>query len=296
MFRGRRRTPQVLIVLTLLWAMPVPTAVAEGWHHNLDQARADAERLNRPILCHFYADWCLPCQKMEHSVLNQSAVRQLLRDSVVGLKINIDRTPELARRFAVNQFPTDLLIEPTGQQLLKSTGYRPTSEYIAMIQRGRTRYADLLASRQKPEEKRSAPPAVTRKTPDRSKLTSHQTEPMLDGYCPVTLSTNRRWVAGSPQYKGEYNGQVFLMASRELQEQFIADPNRYAPQLLGCDPVIVWETDRAVRGDTRFGAFYDERLYLFSSNENRQRFKENPDRFIRTEVVLHLEDVERSIR
>ena len=292
----RRPTPShLLLLVTFVCAVSTKTTVAESWHHSLEQARADAERLNRPILCHFYADWCLPCQKMEHSVLNQPAVRRLLQESVVGLKINIDRNPELARRFAVNQFPTDLLIEPTGQQLLKSTGYRPMSEYISMVQRGRTRYVDLLASRQKSEPKPSAP-ATTRVTPETSKRTSLKSEPMLDGYCPVTLSTNRRWVAGSPQFKAEYNGQTYLMASRDLHEQFVADPSRYAPQFLGCDPVIVWETDRAVRGDTRYGAFYDERLYLFSSNENRKRFKENPDRFIRTEVVLQLEDLERAIR
>ena len=43
---------------------------------------------------------------------------------------------------------------------------------------------------------------------------------------------------------------------------------------------------------TRFAAFYDDQLYLFVNKENRDRFKETPDRYISTRVVLDFDLIE----
>jgi YHS domain-containing protein len=86
------------------------------------------------------------------------------------------------------------------------------------------------------------------------------------------------------------------MASVEEQQEFNENPTRYAPRFLGCDPVIVYQSDRAVLGSTKFGAFYDDELYLFVSNDNRQAFKANPDQYIRTRVVLRADQIEQVVR
>lgn len=285
-----------MILAVWLAGEPAPAAAESLWHTDLNQARTEAERLDRPILVHFGASWCAPCQKMERSVLNERSVTDQLQNAVVGLKVDVDKQPQLARRFGIERFPTDVILEPNGRRLLESTGYRTAREYTALINRAHTRYADLLATR-KSERTSQAAATVTSK-PDKRETTDNDREPelMLNGYCPVTLWTSRRWEKGSPQFASEFQGQLFHMESASAQSEFEQHPQRYVPQLLGCDAVIVWETDRAIPGSIQWAAFYDESLYLFTSAENREQFKKSPDKYVKTQVVLHVDQVEPAIR
>jgi YHS domain-containing protein len=62
------------------------------------------------------------------------------------------------------------------------------------------------------------------------------------------------------------------------------------PRLLGCDPVVLYRTDRAMSGSTEFGAYFDGGLYLFTAPETRTEFKEHPMRYTRTRHVLRPDD------
>lgn len=265
----------------------------EVWYTDLNQARKVAEETNRPILCHFYADWCGPCQQMERRVFPLRQVRQQLSTAVVAVKINVTKSSHLSNRFGVTSLPTDIFLEPNGQEILKSTGFRSSNEYVRLMMRARTRYADLLATREAVKSKRIRN-SLAGKNP--SVIPAAATEVMLGGYCPVDLWRSRRWEKGALQFQAEHKGQSYQFASAENLDKFKQTPDRYVPQFLGCDPVVVWETDRAVSGKIQFGAFYDERLYLFTNDQNRKRFKAAPDQFIKTQVVLHSEQIERVVR
>lgn len=286
---------QGLCVLGLILLTGTTGSAQTVWHTELHAARSEAERLNRPILCHFGAKWCAPCQKMERTVLNQSHVTQVMRGRVVGLKVDVDANPDLAHRFGVTQFPTDVFIEPTGQRLMISTGYQSPEEYIGLLERAGRRYDTLLASR----EQKTTPPVQSAPSDGKnsSKLTG-TSDPrlMLEGYCPVTLKNDRTWKKGDPELSTQYKQQIYHFASREAREEFFRHPDTYVPQFLGCDPVVVWTTDRAIPGSIEWGAFYDNQLYLFSSNENRRKFKESPDKYLTTKIVLHVDQIEWVLR
>jgi YHS domain-containing protein/thiol-disulfide isomerase/thioredoxin len=295
--QNHRCGPWVMVLAGVLAGWPASAAAQSGWHADLDQARAEAERLNRPILVHFGASWCAPCQKMERSVFNQRSVIDQLQNAVVGLKVDVDKQPQLARRFGVDRFPTDVVLEPNGRRILESTGYRSAQEYTALINRAHTRYADLLASR-KSERASQAAASVASKSEENNPPEDDNREPvlMLDGYCPVTLWKSRRWEKGAARFASEFEGQLFHLESASAKSEFKENPQRYVPQLLGCDAVIVWETDRAVAGSIKWAAFYDEALYLFANAENREQFKKSPDKYIRVQVVLHADQIEPAVR
>lgn len=280
------------VALLLSLAPAGALRAADGWSTDYESARAEAERLDKPLLIHFFADWCAPCRQMERSVLNQPAVLREIGRSVVAVKINVDEQPQLAARYAVQSLPADVFAEPDGREIMEATGYRGANEYLSSMTRAATRYADLVAART-PEPARAtgeSPNGGTRLT------TIERQQPMLDGYCPVTLWRNRKWEKGSPQFRVEYRDQAYLLASAEDVREFNENPTRYAPRFLGCDPIVVWESDRAVLGSTRFGAFYNDQLFLFTSDENRQAFKADPDRYIRTRVVLRIDEIEQAVR
>ncbi len=287
--------------LTVLVAVAALASGAEAqakWHTDLNEAKTEAQRLGRPILLHFGAEWCLPCQQMERTVLNQKAVLEQFGVTIIGVKIDVDKHPDLVRRFGISKFPTDLYIEPTGEPLMESQGLHPVDEYISMMQRAGTRYADLVANRQAKENNPIANVPADGSNSQELASVGSKSKPtlMMDGFCPYTLSKHRRWEKGSPQFQGEDKGQVYHFVTAEGLRDFKQDPERYVPRFLGCDPVIVWDTDRAVPGKTQYGAFYDDELYLFVSDDNRKTFKANPDKYIRTRVVLRPELIEQTIR
>ncbi|QDT56494.1 Thioredoxin-1 [Caulifigura coniformis] len=261
------------------------SAQADEWLTDLEKAKQLAREQDRAILVHFYADWCGPCKNMERNVLHTSAVQQALGKDVIGVLVNVSEHPQLGDRFGVEKFPTDIFIEPSGKHIVKSEGQKTVKEFTDSIARASARYNATVATR----TPKATSPAVQ---PSAGVVSPSTAEPMLLGYCPVTLSNRRKWEKGVPQYAATFQGQTYHMATEESFKDFQQNPGRYAPQFLGCDPVLVAKTDRAVLGSTRFAAFYDDVLYLFSSDDTRKQFKSDPDKFIREKVVLDLDQIE----
>lgn len=294
-----RRSFAVWALSTVFMGLAVQPACAqnatEAWYTDFDAALAEAQRLDRPLLVHFYADWCGPCQQMERNVLHRDTVQSAIRKHVVAVKINTDRNPDVTARYGIDALPTDLFLEPNGTKIVESSGYRSINEYTAALSRAATRYSDLVAQRKAREPRPEVSPDNSSE-PDVELATAPEQKPMLDGYSPVTLWKNRRWEKGSPQFRGEFRGQVYDMATAEELAEFNENPARFAPRFLGCDAVVVLESDRAVLGSTRYAAFYDEELYLFVDNDNRQLFKKDPDRYIKTRVVLQVDEIQTAVR
>lgn len=289
----KRHGTALLLLFLINLTLSTTCAAASPWLTDLSEARKVAERTNRPILLHFYADWCGPCLQMERKVFPASNVQQQLKNSVVAVKIDTQKQPHLTKRFNVDTLPTDIVLEPSGQEIVQSSGYRSQSEYVGLVMRARTRYEDLLAKRatERLKMERGQPRPSDPVLPELK-----ESLVMLDGYCPVTLWKSRRWQKGSSQFVAEYKGQTYQFLSASMRDDFNDHPERYVPQFLGCDPVIVWETDKAVSGDIKYGAFYDEQLYLFMSEENRRKFKRSPDQFVKTQVVLRVDQIQSVLR
>ena len=261
------------------------TAQADEWLTDLEKAKQLAREKNCPILVHFGATWCGPCKMMERNVLHTDAVQKAITTEVVGVLIDVDKNPALVERMGAEKFPTDIFIEPdTGKHIVKSEGAKTAKEYTDSISRASARYNAVLAAR---TPKNPAPVG----TPTSPAL-MHAADPMLLGYCPVTLQSSRKWEKGVPQFAGTFRGQTYHMATEDALKDFQQNAARYAPQLLGCDPVLIDKDERAVPGSTRYAAFYDDELYLFSSDETRKQFKSEPDRFIREKVVLDIDQIE----
>jgi YHS domain-containing protein len=56
--------------------------------------------------------------------------------------------------------------------------------------------------------------------------------------------------------------------------------------------VILLQSDRAVQGNTKYGAYFDGALYLFQGPETRAEFKKAPMRYIKTRHVLNVDEIE----
>ena len=101
----------------------------------------------------------------------------------------------------------------------------------------------------------------------------------LDGYCPVTLAEQAKWIEGRAQWGVQHRGRTYLFAGANEQQRFLANPDRYAPALSGDDVVVAFEAGSQIPGQRRYGVTYQSRIYLFSSLETRSRFAANPQAY-----------------
>lgn len=290
------------------------------WKHDFRSAENEARRLNRPLLVHFHAKWCGPCQIMNRDVLSDASVLRQLDLSVVAVKVDADERPDLIQRFSVESLPTDVFLDPSGYVMDRSSGLRARDSYLSLITRIDSRFAQTRKAQIALQAKTNVrePVRISRQTPppiapnpvrgpvERPMIASasppsgghpgpvrHAGATLgLRGFSPVSLVGDRKWMRGNDQWKCEHKGVTYYMTSAEELKLFQEGPDRYAPQVLGCDPVILDIADRAVSGDIRFAAFFDGELFLFVSEKSRQTFRDDPDRFVRTKHVLNIDDLQ----
>jgi len=302
---GRAWTISGVVVCSLLLTQFAAGADPQVWLTNPSAGLSQGAQARRPVLFHFGAHWCPPCQKMEAQVFPNPGIRNLLQQAFVAVKVDSDKFPGDGQRYGVESLPCDVVLDPfTGQILARSNGFLPANQYGAFLQGAAAKFrppAPEIAKTPAPRTQQ-----VQRVTREREEfptgpieldiqLGDPQSLTGLEGFSPVSLAKNRSWVRGFVRYQWIYKDVPYFMASEEEWRTFRDEPERYAPKLLGCDPVILWESDRAVAGDIRHGAYFDGELYLFTSAQTRDRFKADPARYTRLRHAIKRQEIERTV-
>ena len=57
-----------------------------GWEEGI----ALSKELNKPVIVFVHADWCHLCQRMENFVFPEETVAQMIQDSYIPVKLNVD--------------------------------------------------------------------------------------------------------------------------------------------------------------------------------------------------------------
>lgn len=83
------------------------------------------------VLVDFFATWCGPC-KMLSPVLE--GVAEKMKDKVTIVKVDVDRSPDLAAKFGVMSVPTMIMFK-NGRQVDAFSGYMPEANLMANIER-----------------------------------------------------------------------------------------------------------------------------------------------------------------
>lgn len=85
----------------------------------------------KAVLVDFFATWCGPC-KMLSPVLE--GVAEKMKDKVTIVKVDVDRSPDLAAKFGVMSVPTMIMLK-NGRQVDAFSGYMPEANLMANIER-----------------------------------------------------------------------------------------------------------------------------------------------------------------
>lgn len=109
------------------------TAQEIKWAPDLAAAKVEATKSGKPILLHFGASWCRPCQEIETFVFRNPAVIRKLNESVVPVRVDIDQHPQLAAEYGVKTLPTDVVITTSEKVIQKRNSPSEASGYTQML-------------------------------------------------------------------------------------------------------------------------------------------------------------------
>lgn len=92
-----------------------------------------ADRGPEPTLLDFNASWCGPCREMRPAIDALSAAGYRVKP------IDIDASPELAKRYEVHSVPTFVMVDPKGRELARTEGFQPANQLADMYREARAK-------------------------------------------------------------------------------------------------------------------------------------------------------------
>jgi thiol-disulfide isomerase/thioredoxin len=94
----------------------------------------NAKKENKIIFVDAYASWCAPCRMMDAKIFPKKAVGDFYNQHFINVKIDMEKGegPSLANLYQVKAFPTFLFIDPQGNLLHSSLGYKDASAMLTL--------------------------------------------------------------------------------------------------------------------------------------------------------------------
>jgi hypothetical protein len=105
------------------------------WAGDFRTACGLAAEQHRLVLLHFTTDNCPPCRKVEQEVFSQAAVGEAIGRNYVPVLVHAVKNPELATRYQVKHFPTDVIVTPSGLEIYRAISPQKPADYIGLLHR-----------------------------------------------------------------------------------------------------------------------------------------------------------------
>jgi len=128
-----------LAIVSLLLSLSV-SCLAMDYDDALKTAKAE----NKPLLLYFYSNTCYYCGVMDKNTLADSDVSSTLKHDFVYLRIDVDRSKDLARLYRITGTPSSWFLEPTGKRIFEAPGYMPKSDYKTILEYVKGKYYDSM--------------------------------------------------------------------------------------------------------------------------------------------------------
>ncbi|MBS0014359.1 MAG: thioredoxin fold domain-containing protein [Desulfobacterales bacterium] len=136
----RLKTGLAVVVLgfCLLGLIP-PESAKNQWPAFTEPVFREALANKEKVIMVFHADWCLPCREMDKQTFSDPRVQEAM-DEFRVFEIDLTRAEnrqalQTSRNFNVQGVPTVLIIDDTGQEADRITGFVDSDEMIQRLSR-----------------------------------------------------------------------------------------------------------------------------------------------------------------
>jgi YHS domain-containing protein/thiol-disulfide isomerase/thioredoxin len=103
------------------------------WAADFNTACGMAAEQRRLVLLHFYNDNCGPCVRVDQNVFSRPEVADAVSQSHVAVKVHAGKNPQLASKYHVNQWPTDVFVTASGLEVFRTVSPQKPTDYIAVL-------------------------------------------------------------------------------------------------------------------------------------------------------------------
>jgi len=204
----------------LLAAAPCLAEDQIPWVADFQTACGMAAEQHRLVLLHFYSDNCDWCVRLEQNVFSQTEVGQAVAENYVALKVHAGKTPELATKYHVRAFPTDVIVHPSGLEIYRTVSRQKPAEYIAVLNQVAEQTGVSAGRQWKSPLAQAAPPAAAGAAAAANNLVGNLNGAAQQGATEGQNALNQlqqRW--GTPVSQFQQAADQARAASQQVQQQ-----------------------------------------------------------------------------
>ena len=230
-----------------------------AWRSDINSAARDASTTGRPMLVKFSTDWCTYCKKMQRETFSDRNIIGHVNQCFIPVHLDGDKHRKLVKQLGITSYPTTVVISPRMQMVAKIKGYRTVKQLTKDLNR--------VCKHD------NAPGKHTN-------LTARQTKPtrtsVFGSLCPVSPIETGEFTPASPEHRVTFRGFEIGFANAEFKDRFLDQPQKYWP--IGDGRCVVSARDARTNrlGNLDHGLMYEERVWLFASDQERERFRADP--------------------
>ena len=117
-----------------------PASKISWWEWD-EPAFQAARSEGKPVLLALTATWCHWCHVMDRTTYSDAQVIELVNDSFIPVKVDVDQRPELSARYNQGGFPSVAFLDSDGQ-LISGRVYTPPAEMLQLLDEVRSSYSE----------------------------------------------------------------------------------------------------------------------------------------------------------
>ena len=87
----------------------------------------------KKVFLHFYADWCVFCQKMAKETFRDTVVVSTLNKDFIAIRVDFDEESATAEKYGVRGLPANWFLTEMGQPIVSIPGYIAPEAMLSLL-------------------------------------------------------------------------------------------------------------------------------------------------------------------